>query len=316
MGRSLNNELSWSVSRAALFETCRRAYYYCYYGAWGGWEQGAPERTRLLYILKNIKTLPMWTGQVVHETIGEALERYARTGQPITAGELQTRARNRLRSGWLEAVQGEWRNQPKKTNLHELYYGNGKSLPREVTDAARQRVYECLDAFAASPVLREILAAPYLSWKPVDTIGSFDLDGLKVWCAIDFAYTDTAGMTRLIDWKTGAEDRESLTTQLACYALYAVSEWGADLTRLRLHGVFLREGARVSEYPVQPELLVNAKDAILTSAAAMREVLDDPAANAASEERFPCCEDPGVCRRCNFRQACPFIGGDGKLGDG
>jgi hypothetical protein len=314
MGK-LANELSWSVSRAGLFEECRRAYYYNYYGSWGGWEAEAPERTRLLYVLKNIKTLAMWAGGVVHQTLGEALGRYARTGQAISAGELQARARTRLRSGWLEAVQREWLAQPKKTNLHELYYGNGQSLPRETTEAIRERVNDCLAAFAQSAVLREILTVPYLDWKPIDTLGTFDLDGLKVWCAIDFAYTDPAGNLRLIDWKTGAEDRESLTTQLACYALYAADTWFAALDRLRLHGVFLRENARVSEYPVRAEILVQAKDTILTSAAAMRAVLDDVATNTASEERFPFCENERICRRCNFRQACPYIGGDGTLGE-
>ena len=310
---TLSNDFSWSVSRARLFAECRRAYYYYYYGSWGGWEAGAPEPVRLLYLLKNIKTLPLWAGSIVHETISEALQRYARTGQALSAGELQARARTRLRSGWVEAVNREWQARPKKTNLHELYYGNGQTLPKQDTEALRERVYECLRAFADSAILRQILAAPFLSWKPVDTLGTFDLDGLKVWCAIDFAYTDPAGVLRLIDWKTGSEDKEALSTQLGCYALYAADTWGATLERLRLHGVFLREQARVSDYPVQAELLVNAKDEILTSAAAMRATLEDVEGNRAVEERFPCCENERLCRRCNFRQACPYIGGDGKL---
>jgi hypothetical protein len=304
---TLVNEFSWSVSRAQLFGACQRAYYYNYYGSWGGWETAAPERQRQLYILKNIKTLPMWAGGLVHETIGDALQRYARSGQAITAGELQARGRTRLRSGWVEAVNREWLTRPKKTNLHELYYGNGRSLPPEDTEALRERVYACLAAFAESAVLREIQAVPYLNWKPVDTLDTFDLDGLKVWCAIDFAYTDPAGVLHLLDWKTGAERRESLTTQLACYALYAVETWFAPLERLRLQGVFLREKARVSEYPVGAEMLVDAKDTILTSAAAMRQALDDVEANRASEERFAGCGNERTCRRCNFRQACPCL---------
>jgi hypothetical protein len=305
----LLNEFSWSVSRAQLFHECQRAYYYTYYGSWGGWEAEASERQRLLYILKNIKTLPLWAGGIVHELIGEALQRYARTGQAISAGELQARARTRLRSGWVEAVNREWLARPKKTNLHELYYGNGQSLPQAETDAVKERVYTCLAAFAESPVLREIQAVPYLSWKPVDTLDTFDLDGLRVWCAIDFAYTDPSGILRLIDWKTGSENREALTTQLACYALYAADTWFTPLDRLRLHGVFLREQARVSEYPVSPAMLVDAKDSILTSAAAMRQLLDDVQANTASEDRFAFCENERICRRCNFRQVCPYQAG-------
>ncbi len=84
--RKLENELSWSVSRDQLFKQCHRAYYYNYYGSWGGWERDASEETRKLYILKNIRTLAMWAGTIVHEVIAEALNRYARKNSPIQAG--------------------------------------------------------------------------------------------------------------------------------------------------------------------------------------------------------------------------------------
>ncbi|HEY6105359.1 MAG TPA: PD-(D/E)XK nuclease family protein, partial [Anaeromyxobacteraceae bacterium] len=34
----LANEFSWSKSRHDKFQDCRRAYFYAYYGSWGGWE--------------------------------------------------------------------------------------------------------------------------------------------------------------------------------------------------------------------------------------------------------------------------------------
>ena len=42
-------EFSWSLSRHGTFETCRRQYYWNYYGSWQGWPTGdgddaAPER--------------------------------------------------------------------------------------------------------------------------------------------------------------------------------------------------------------------------------------------------------------------------------
>ena len=303
----LENELSWSVSRDHLFQSCKRAYYYQYYGSWGGWEGDAPQRTRTLYILKNIKTLAMWAGTIVHETIAHALNRFAQTGREITAGELQGRARMKLRNGWVEAVGREWEYRPKKTNLHELYYGNGRTLPKERTERIKQRVYSCLEAFAESAVLDRILAAPYVNWRPVDTLDSFSMDGLKVWAAIDFAYTDPSGVLRILDWKTGGEKREALLIQLGCYALYSIDKWGADLGKVRLHGVFLNEEARVSDYEVDSARLVQTKDVILTSAAAMREMLVDRVANVAAEEDFPCCENDRICRWCNYRAACPYI---------
>ena len=303
----LENELTWSVSRDQLFGDCQRAYYYQYYGSWGGWEDGAPAHVRQLYILKNIKTLPMWAGTIVHQTIAEALNRFAQKSAPIQAGELQARAQQKMRAGWVESVNRDWQRTPKKTNLHELYYGNGKNLPREQTDRIRDRVNGGLAAFAGSDVLREILATPYVAWKPVDQLDSFLLNSLKVWCAIDFAYTDPAGGLRILDWKTGAEDKDALQTQLACYALYAADKWFARVENVRLLGVFLGDNARVSEYQVTPEIIVEAQDRILVSAAAMRAKLVDVRTNTAREEDFPVCANERICRYCNYREVCPFI---------
>ncbi len=306
MAGELVNELTWSVSRANLFCECQRAYYYNYYGAWGGWKGSAPERVRTLYRLKNIKSMPMWAGSIVHDVIAEALRRYARKRMPIRAGELQAHARQRLRSGWCEAVERQWLEKPKKTNLHELYYGNGTSLPREQTERIKAKIYDCLQHFAQSEILKEILSVPYMSWKPVDALDTFMLDdSLKVWCAVDFAFSDPGGTLRIIDWKTGAERVNEIKLQLACYMLYAASEWHAPLESQRASAVFLGDGARVSEYDVDAKDLIETKNTILTSAAEMRKRLIDVAGNVAVEDDFQPCGDARTCRRCNFLEACP-----------
>ncbi len=304
MGK-ITNDFSWSASRDKTFRQCERAYYYQYYGAWGGWENDAPERTRKLYVLKNIKTLPMWGGSIVHEVIAEALNRYARGGKGIKVGELQARARQKLRQGWVEAVSREWLTSPKKTNLHGLYYGNGKTLPREKTEHIKEKIYQSLAAFANSAVLQEILSVPYMSWKPVDVLDSFLLHDLKIWCAVDFAYTDAKGILHIVDWKTGAEN-DGLKTQLACYALYAGERWMAPLDSVRLYGIFLNENARVSEYEVSPEDFIDAQDDILSSADDMLAKLDDVNTNRAKEEEsFEICNNGRICYNCNFREICP-----------
>ena len=69
----LTNDFSWSRSRDSTFHECRRRYFYQYYGAWGGWEEGAPVERRRLYILKQLATRQMWAGRTVHEAVEMAL---------------------------------------------------------------------------------------------------------------------------------------------------------------------------------------------------------------------------------------------------
>lgn len=301
----LANEFTWSVSRDNLFRSCRRAYYYQYYGSWNGWNADADEKNRLLYLLKNIKSLPAWTGTIVHETIAEALRDHAETGRPVMADDLKSRAKEKLRRGWTEATTKAWLRQPKKTNLDELYYGNGQSLAKEKTDKVKEKVYGCLDAFAAMPELQDILRLGPASWKPIDKLDSFDWQGTKIWCAVDFALKDPEGNLRIIDWKTGAEKTEALGLQLACYAHFAHDKWGAPPGTVKVYGCFLGEGARFAEYPLSPDGMVDAQERILTSIREMQQCLDDPARNIAHEQDFPLAENSRPCRFCVFRGACP-----------
>jgi len=305
MAKQLSNDFTWSVSRAQAFQNCQRAYYFNYYGSWGGWDSAASERTRQLYILKNMKPMVMWSGSIVHDLIKQALEQYSMTRVLPSSADLQDQARLLLRQGWTESVSQAWRAAPKKTNLHELYYGNGKTLPREATDRIKTRVYDCLEAFVNSGTLKAILTVPFVQWKPIDILDSFQVEEYKVWCAVDFAYTDSEGILHIVDWKTGGENPVTLRQQLACYALYAMDKWKCAVEQLALHGVFLNDGGRRSDYPVDAGLLISVKDQILLSIQAMRRKLQDPAQNLAEEEDFPLTENLSSCESCAFREACP-----------
>ena len=69
MMTELENEFSWSKTRDEVFRTCPRQYGFAYYGYWNGWLGNVPERTRQIYILKNLKNRHIWAGDRVHECI-------------------------------------------------------------------------------------------------------------------------------------------------------------------------------------------------------------------------------------------------------
>jgi hypothetical protein len=252
--------------------------------------------------------MDIWAGGIVHQVVKEALNRYAQKQAPIRAGELQARARQILRGGWVEAVNREWEKRPKRTNLYDLYYGNGKTVPPERSERIKAKVYDALEAFAESAILKEVLSVPYMNWKTVDTLESFSLDDmldLKIWCAIDLAYIDADGILQIVDWKTGRENHEALQVQLGCYALYANHKWHTPLERLRLQAVLLNDQAKIARYETSAQLIIDTKDHILNSAAAMRAKLTDVSANFAEEESFAVCQSEQPCNYCNFREVCP-----------
>lgn len=316
--KPLANDLTWSVSRNRLFRACPRAYYYQYYGAWGGWASDAPGQARLLYALKQMTSFPLWGGSVVHQVIQEALRQMRESRLPPTLDQLQQRARALLNTGWKQSRDKLWQQDPKRNvNLFEHYYAReGGEITREEIDALKEKVFNALEGFLSSGVLQEVLPLDATRWGQIDMLNSFvagELPAtenapalpLKVWCALDFSYVDPEGVLHILDWKTGTEHREELRLQLACYALYAMDALHFPLEKLLLMGVFLNDSGRISTYEISFESLVNAKSQILNSAQAMRNCLRDPVANLAEEETFPCAANPQCCTRCPFLQACP-----------
>ena len=321
MGKPITNDLTWSVSRARLFRSCQKAYYYAYYGAWGGWSLEAPAAAQLLYRLKQIKSFPLWGGSIVHEVIREALAQFGMQRRPIDVNELQNAARALLRKGWVESRDHAWEKDPKRAvNLFEHYYGEGREIPREETDSLKASIYTALDNFVHCDVLAELMKMPSQNWVEIDRLENFiggELPAddrapaipLKVWCAIDLGYFDAQGVLHIIDWKTGTEHKEELRLQLACYALYAMKKYQLPLEKIELGGVILNDGGRLSPYTISHENLVTATDQMLKSACAMRGKLLDVEANTANEEDFDFTANPAFCNTCPYRQVCANVGG-------
>lgn len=318
MSRPLENTLTWSVSRGRLFRSCQRAYYYNFYGAWGGWDPNAPEQPRRLYLLKQITSFPLWGGSIVHDVIRDALTQFQKTGQLPELTVLQSEARKRLNAGWFESLGEEWKTDPKhKTRLFEHHYAQeGEEISAEKRAALRDRIYEALEGFCNSGIPETLAKVDPMRWGDIDKLSSFVIGTLpamdnapelplKVWCALDFSYLDNDDYLHIVDWKTGTEHRDELRLQLACYALYALETWRIPLERIRLEGVFLNDSGRISTYEMSNETLVAAKDQILNSAKTMRAKLQDPVRNLAQEESFACTENSLICESCSYREVCP-----------
>lgn len=311
----LTNTFSWSPSRARLFQTCRRAYYFNHYGMWGGWSSRAPERARLAYRLKQLTGLAMWSGQVVHRTIEQALQRYRQAMEPGEAGleqaqaepstaELQRRAREMMVRGWRDSLGKGWQQEPRRVfNLFEHYYGLPKPEVEQAAVRARDRAYACLRQFREGGVWERLTRLGPARWLTLEELQSIQVGDVPVWVQLDLAVRDERGEIVLIDWKTGqpgSADQE----QVAIYGLYAAARWpDQPLGRLRAELHYLQQG-EVLELALDDALLAEARQRVCDSAAAMRALLRDPKQNLADEEDFPQNVPGPACQACRFRELC------------
>src|SRR5919198_798679 len=282
----LTNDFSWSKSRHEKFGECLRAYYFQYYGSWGGWEAAPGSRVRELYVLKKLSSRWQWAGSIVHDALKEMLQRARARGEFRPLDDLLRRTRERARAQWARSREKSyWREASQIAGLVEHEYA--EPVANEEWKRIWDEVIEgSLRAFYASDTFAAIQRTPRERWLTVDELDSWSFEGTKVWVAVDFAFTAPDGTIHILDWKTGRE-REVDHTQVGIYALYAREKWGAAPEGVVGGLVYLSTpgGDRVS-VSADPAALAACQDDMRRSIAAMRERLADAARNMAREESF------------------------------
>ncbi|MCK4809441.1 MAG: PD-(D/E)XK nuclease family protein [Candidatus Omnitrophica bacterium] len=297
MGR-FKSELTWSFSRSRLFKECRRAYYYHYYASWGGWEAGADEFIRKAYVLKNMRNIDAWIGDIVHQIIKWILENKI-SGKDILAEEAFKKAKQMLTRTWEQSRAKIWmKNIKYNLNLFEHYYK--RELTREELVLRLQKVTKSIRNIYNSGLLESFSGLPRESFLSIDELDSFNFEGVKSFAVPDFAVRD--GAYTLYDWKTG-KPSENDVLQLSCYVLYATRKWGVKTEEVRIVPVYLvRE--KVSLEPIKAVNVAEVKQYIRDSLKEMKSVLSDVAGNKADIASCPKTNNSWRCERCKFQEIC------------
>ena len=296
----LVNEFSWSRSRDNTFQDCRRKYFYHYYGAWGGWDAGAAEEVRRLYVLKQLSTRQQWAGRVVHDAVEMAFHAFAQ-GRDIPVEPFVADVIERMRADWRSSKAARYRESPKTPALFEHEYR--VDLKPEVWQALSGNVARCLRNFFRLPLLAAIRKTAPEHWSIEHWSKVFDFEGTAVWVAPDFGFWTEEGRLALVDWKSGGANGEGAAFQLGCYALYAHEVLGVPPAKVDLFEANLREPL-ITPHHWSDERLEEIKERLRLSIRSMKAYLVDPEANVADMAGFEKTEELRICRWCNFRAVC------------
>jgi hypothetical protein len=302
MREPLRNTFQWSVSRHRTFRTCLRQYWFNQYGFWGGWEWEADERTREIYMLKQLKTRPVWVGDTVHACIKHSLENLSRRVPLLPLDEILRITRDRMRSDFRQSRDGLYRDNPKAAcGLFEHEYA------RPVSDAewleTAEQVDQCLRNFYASEAFAQLQRTRPEDFLEVEQFSRLEIDGIPITVKLDCATRESDHIV-VWDWKTGKWDAPDPNLQLACYAFYIHQAYGVPIHAVRQRRVDLMRGGEATEIVFHERSLGELLSSIRGSVADMLGMLDDPAKNLASEEKFKKEIRREVCMRCNFMKVC------------
>ncbi|HET8648319.1 MAG TPA: PD-(D/E)XK nuclease family protein, partial [Vicinamibacteria bacterium] len=189
------NGFSWSVSRHDSFMACKRRYFYAYYEA-----QADPEVKRL----KKLSALPMWAGNVVHETIEEVLKGHQAVPSPDQQEAIiRTAVHARMLAQWRESEAGG--GPAEDGSLRFRLFEHEYQAPVDADDKKILvgTVMRSLRNFFRSDTLREAFAVGRAQWLTVEDLVSFTVEGVEVALRMDLAYRRPDGSVLIVDWKTG-----------------------------------------------------------------------------------------------------------------
>jgi hypothetical protein len=321
----LVNEFGWSISREAMFDECRRRYYFHYYLSWGGWDQGAPRLSQAAFRLKRLTSLALWRGQLVHYVATKVLASLRAKGRIPAFEDVKRYIVERFETQLAFSREGRYRTEPKKRGgelnidwLALFDHEYGRPPDPERLERARGECVEAMRALLESPILARIADTDPDGWaiENID-LGEFaqvfDFEGARVFAKTDFMYRGRDGTFNIVDWKTfsGARSDDGdgggkARVQLGVYGYYAASVLGEPLERIRLVEVNLLDDARETEYAAGPEDIELFREHIRSGIDKLAGVLTggDISRNEALPPRHFPLIDNGRCRYCNFFRIC------------
>ncbi|MCE5197801.1 MAG: PD-(D/E)XK nuclease family protein [Armatimonadota bacterium] len=292
--------LSWSFSRKTHFDSCRRHYFFHRF-----WGQDPKARWRL-FEMRNLTTITMLRGQVVHSVIANALQsiRYdikldAKTARANITALLRERYGESARRLWHIDNRPPGRKASEITSLLEHYY-NFPNLNQRARDA-QQVAWQCITNLIESDFWANIENSDPGEWREVEEshFPSFELEGIQVYTTIDFAHAN--GSPTIIDWKTGTPSEQD-RRQLTLYSLYAQKRWEWDPLQTTLQAVYLQPELVVESFTPSLADLESVTEDVKASLNDMAEL--EPAYGPADIERFPMTQDTSNCAWCRFQGIC------------
>lgn len=316
----ITNDFAWSSSRGRQLDKCDRAYYWHYYGSWGGWEKRAPVETREAYRLKKLTRRYMWMGELVHEAIKEALHLVKKNCAdgvfaPLDFEALIAKTRAAAQEEFKASRDGK---RDRKVNGRGFFGLLEHEYREPIRDEEWRRIWSnTADGlrwfFARAGYLERFAELEKKDWIEIDPgarmAGFYFFDDVQVWAAPDLAIRAGPG-AELWDWKSGRA-KPADVDQALNYALYLETNYAIPRTDSTLYTVYLRDAERVESKPKAEDFapFFERTRIGMARATALLEGGDRKANKPLPREAFRQTEDRATCADCNFRRLC------GRSGD-
>ena len=209
--------LGWSNSRYETFSTCRRKYFYQYYGKY---DRDIPQSR--IDQLKALTSVPLVVGSIVHNTIAAILSRMLKSNADIDRVKFNEFISRQIQLACDHSI------------FFEVYYAEQEAVRPEDVEGM---VGQCIESFMASERYEWVKQNAYGNEQYLiepPGYGETRLQGMKIYAKVDFLFV-VDGRAVILDWKTGKQDKAKHKKQLLGYSAWAVNN--LNLSPATIEGV-------------------------------------------------------------------------------
>jgi hypothetical protein len=297
------DKISWSPSKREMLRQCPRKYYYQYYGAS---QRNAPKQPfkEQLSFLKGIGTKHLLQGDVVHTVIANYFNKIKNNNEEWDLERCK---------GWAnlliqESISYSYNlknniadeRQYKPTILKEIF-SDGNCDIQELMKECKEKVQRNLDNFFNSEKFQNLKNGGKKETSIIEGKAKFEIeDFVKVDGVIDIMFSESDQLI-IADWKTGKNPEEDTSLQLLTYALWAIEKEGTAIKNIKIQKAYLHEDALI-DLDFSENNLLRARFRIVQDAELMKEM--EGFAKKGTFEAFEKCNQPNVCKHCQFQEVC------------
>jgi hypothetical protein len=281
--------LGWSISRYDLFTSCRRRYYYQYYGKF----DTEYDREQLRQ-LRELTSLPLQVGSITHDCIASLLKRLQKDiATPVDQGKLAQYISDRTRK-----TIGDLR-------FAEVYFKEMNSVdPTDISADVEVAIQSLLNSERFAWI-SSIAGTAREDWiiEP-DKYGETRIDGMKAYCKVDFLFP-VGELLHIIDWKTGKEHTEKHATQILGYAAWASFHFEKAVSSIRPVVAYLLPEYRETHTEVGQAEMIDFAEMVREQTNEMYNLCLEVENNIPKpKQSFPMTQIIAFCGYCNFRELC------------
>ena len=310
-----NPDFSWSNKRKETLDFCKRAYYYNYYGAHNGWQNGASEENAEVYFLKNARSLRVAFANGMQNAITMF---FANPNGDFTVDKFEKIIRDNVHVSCVKASNMERsKSSPKKfpAMIELLNYEGGYKNPRvlQTIDELYGKFRTVAENFFISDSAEEVMSgAEIIENFEGFSYGSFTMDvmgkPMTIWGKTDTVHKVGDKWIATL-WKIGSA-KKNLTAEkfhANVVAIYLCKRYRLKASAIEIRFCDLGDGeTRRYELESKEEYVKTLQDMAksIVDMSALTEGNDIVQNKALDKESFPLRENYNSCQKCQFYGLC------------